>query len=120
MANKYTRHWAQESEDDAAKIVVTCDPGMPSFVAGLHPAASLFENPLNLDVARQQHTAMRNALSDLGATVYTVSEILKEMDIETLRKLAALRLQYLYEGSSAPPLAMRDFLTDSYKASVGM
>eukprot|EP00211_Chloroparvula_japonica_P005003 CAMPEP_0119124114 /NCGR_PEP_ID=MMETSP1310-20130426/3825_1 /TAXON_ID=464262 /ORGANISM="Genus nov. species nov., Strain RCC2339" /LENGTH=858 /DNA_ID=CAMNT_0007114007 /DNA_START=91 /DNA_END=2667 /DNA_ORIENTATION=+ len=111
------KHWAQASEDEGAKLVLTCSPGMPSFVNGLHPAASLFEHPINLDSAERQHLQMRNHLRKLGAHVFTVTEVLEKMDMQTLQKLAALRLTYEYEGDN-PPASVREYLTNEYKYSV--
>jgi arginine deiminase len=112
------QHYSQESEDERAKVVIVCDPGMPSFIAGLHPAASLYENPLNLEKARCQHEKMRNAIKKLGATVLTVNEILSMMELQTLRELAQLRLKYQYDGPSPPPKELTDYLSDQYKQSV--
>ncbi len=44
----------QESENDKAEIVIVCEPeGMSLQMGGLHPRASLYEKPVNLDAAKQ-------------------------------------------------------------------
>ena len=50
-------HWSQavqESENDKAEIVIVCEPeGMSLQMGGLHPRASLYEKPVNLEAAKQ-------------------------------------------------------------------
>lgn len=44
----------QESENDKAEIVIVCEPeGMSLQMGGLHPRASLYEKPVNLEAAKQ-------------------------------------------------------------------
>ena len=44
----------QESENDRAEICIVCEPeGMSLQMGGLHPRASLYEKPVNLEAAKQ-------------------------------------------------------------------
>lgn len=44
----------QEHENQVAEIVIVCEPeGTSLMMGGLHPRASLYEKPVNLDAAKQ-------------------------------------------------------------------
>jgi hypothetical protein len=48
----------QEGENDKAEIVIVCEPeGMSLQMGGLHPRASLYEKPVNLEAAKQVRVA---------------------------------------------------------------
>jgi arginine deiminase len=47
-----------------------------SLQGGLHPRASLYERPVNLDSAKQTHSNFRHVLREHGVKVLTVREIL--------------------------------------------
>lgn len=50
----------QESENDKAEICIVCEPeGMSLQMGGLHPRASLYEKPVNLEAARKAHAEFR-------------------------------------------------------------
>lgn len=52
---------AQESENEIAEVVIVCEPEQASLMmGGLHPRGSLYERPVNIDVAKQQHAEFRN------------------------------------------------------------
>ncbi len=43
----------QEHENQVAEIVIVCEPeGTSLMMGGLHPRASLYEKPVNLDAAK--------------------------------------------------------------------
>lgn len=67
----------QESENDKAEIVIVCEPeGQSLQMGGLHPRASLYEKPVNLEAAKQAHAEFRRVMRDMGVRVLTVREIL--------------------------------------------
>lgn len=44
----------QAHEDQTAEVVIVCEPeGTSLMMGGLHPRASLFEKPVNLDAAKE-------------------------------------------------------------------
>ena len=50
----------QVHENDRADIVIVCEPeGASLLMGGLHPRASLYEKPINLEMARRQHEGFR-------------------------------------------------------------
>lgn len=54
-----------------------CEPeGMSLQMGGLHPRASLFEKPVNLEAAKTAHAEFRRVMRDKGVKVLTVREIL--------------------------------------------
>lgn len=67
----------QESENDTAEICIVCAPeGTSLQMGGLHPRASLYEKPVNLDAAQKAHAEFRRVMRDNGVRVVTVREIL--------------------------------------------
>ncbi|PNW79619.1 hypothetical protein CHLRE_08g360350v5 [Chlamydomonas reinhardtii] len=71
------RKAVQESENEIAEVVIVCEPEQASLMmGGLHPRGSLYERPVNIDVAKQQHAEFRNVLRAHGVKVLTVREIL--------------------------------------------
>ena len=57
----------QEHENDLAEVVVVCEPEQASLMmGGLHPRGSLYERPVNIDVAKAQHAEFRTQVSDLS------------------------------------------------------
>ena len=54
----FTLQAVQEGENDKAEIVIVCEPeGMSLQMGGLHPRASLYEKPVNLEAAKQVQVA---------------------------------------------------------------
>ncbi len=44
-----------------AEVVIVCEPEQASLMmGGLHPRGSLYERPVNIDTAKQQHSEFRN------------------------------------------------------------
>jgi len=87
-------HWAQESENEAAQVAVLCAPGVPSFVASLHPHGALFERPFNLSEACAHHAGFVDALRERGVRVHLVGDVLRRSALPQLRRLASARLHY--------------------------
>ena len=51
----------QEHENEVAEVVIVCEPEQASLMmGGLHPRGSLYERPVNVDVAKAQHSEFRN------------------------------------------------------------
>ena len=107
----------QVHEDDEAKVVVVCEPGLQKSMGALHPAAALYERFVNIESSISEHAAFRNTLRDKGIKVLTVREILRH-GLENLRcridleDLAMEMLTYKADsshsgsGESAPPLSL--------------
>lgn len=54
----------QEHENELAEVVVVCEPEQASLMmGGLHPRGSLFERPVNIEVAKLQHAQFREVVS---------------------------------------------------------
>jgi arginine deiminase len=60
-----------------AQVVIVCEPeGSSLMMGGLHPRGSLYERPVNIDLARAHHANFRQVLREHGVRVLTVREIL--------------------------------------------
>eukprot|EP01023_Acetabularia_acetabulum_P053428 TRINITY_DN5981_c0_g2_i4.p1 TRINITY_DN5981_c0_g2~~TRINITY_DN5981_c0_g2_i4.p1 ORF type:complete len:481 (-),score=67.21 TRINITY_DN5981_c0_g2_i4:315-1757(-) len=125
---KADRRAVQVDENDEAEVVIVCEPeGTSLMMGGLHPRASLYERPVNLDVAKETHRHFREVLRSHGIKVLTVREILAfgtsdhigaRVDLENLA-MEALKYQL------APTFKMEEideedrfYLTDDYKREV--
>jgi arginine deiminase len=118
----------QESENDKAEIVIVCEPeGASLQMGGLHPRASLYEKPVNLDAAKAAHAEFRRLMRENGVRVLTVREILAYgvhdhvgARVE-LERFAMQALTYsLGEGASLDDLDEKDryYMSDDYKRKV--
>ena len=64
----------QEHENEPAEIVIVCEPqGTSLMMGGLHPRASLYERPVNLDAAKSAHAQFRQVMRDAGIKVSALS-----------------------------------------------
>ena len=60
----------QEHENEQAEIVIVCEPqGTSLMMGGLHPRASLYERPVNLDAAKAAHAHFRRVMREAGVKV---------------------------------------------------
>ena len=82
------------AEWDPARVILMHTPGQELFDGALHPAAALFENYFDVDQAAEEHRGYIHMLEKNGIRVYTVSEILNEVGIDSLRILANRVLTY--------------------------
>lgn len=58
---------SQEHENDRAEVVLVSEPEAASItMGGLHPRASLYERPVNLDASKKQHLNFRKVLRSHG------------------------------------------------------
>eukprot|EP00882_Tetradesmus_deserticola_P013240 GHRQ01014040.1.p1 GENE.GHRQ01014040.1~~GHRQ01014040.1.p1 ORF type:complete len:341 (+),score=165.52 GHRQ01014040.1:150-1025(+) len=96
-------------------------------MGGLHPRGSLYERPVNIDIAKAQHAGFREVLREHGVRVLTVREILafgveERMGARVeLEDLAAGTLTYrLADGHKESELAETDrhYISDAYKREV--
>lgn len=118
----------QEHENQVAEVVVVCEPeGTSLMMGGLHPRASLFERPVNLESSRKAHRTFREVLREMGVHVLTVREVLA-FAVEDhvgarvqLEDVAMTSLVYtLAEGVAIEDVDARDrhYLSDAYKREV--
>ncbi|EFA74788.1 putative arginine deiminase [Heterostelium album PN500] len=66
----------QIHENDEANIVILNEPSLAQWMGSIHPNGSLYEEPLDLSKAQEEHRKFRKLLEDEGCTVKTVREIL--------------------------------------------
>ncbi|KAN0033384.1 hypothetical protein ACTA71_002809 [Dictyostelium dimigraforme] len=66
----------QVHENDEARIVILNEPSLPQWMGSIHPNGSLYEEPLDLSKAQDEHKLFRELLEKEGCTVFTVREIL--------------------------------------------
>eukprot|EP01132_Coremiostelium_polycephalum_P007952 gene7952-9782_t len=66
----------QIHENDEAQIVILNEPSLAQWMGSIHPNGSLYEEPLDLSKAQEEHLKFRQLLEKEGCTVYTVREIL--------------------------------------------
>jgi hypothetical protein len=58
--HRYRSLALQGHENEIAEVVIVCEPEQASLMmGGLHPRGSLFERPVNIDTAKQQHAEFR-------------------------------------------------------------
>ncbi|KAL4439030.1 hypothetical protein ABPG77_006967 [Micractinium sp. CCAP 211/92] len=128
LQEKYNVKAIQESENDKAEIVIVCEPeGMSLQMGGLHPRASLYEKPVNLDAAKQAHAEFRRVMREKGVRVLTVREILAYGTADhvgarvELEEFAMQALTYkLADGYKLEEIEEKDryYLSDEYKRTV--
>ncbi|PSC74328.1 Arginine deiminase [Micractinium conductrix] len=128
LQEKYNVKAIQESENDRAEICIVCEPeGMSLQMGGLHPRASLYEKPVNLEAAKQAHAEFRRVMREKGVKVLTVREILSYGTANhvgarvELEDFAMQALTYrLAEGSTMEQIEEKDryYLSDDYKKTV--
>ncbi|KAL4539920.1 hypothetical protein Ndes2437B_g01739 [Nannochloris sp. 'desiccata'] len=127
-SDKFVPVAIQEGENDRAEIVIVCEPeGMSLQLGGLHPRASLYEKPVNLEAAKNAHAEFRRIMRNNGVRVLTVREILAFGTTEhvgarsELEDFAMQALTYkLAEGASLEDIEAEDrhYLSDEYKRKV--
>lgn len=118
----------QQSENDRAEIVIVCEPeGTSLQMGGLHPRASLYEKPVNLEAAQKAHAEFRRVMRDKGVKVLSVREILAFGTVDhvgarvELEDFAMCALTYkLADDVKAADIDEKDryYLGDEYKRKV--
>ena len=86
------------AEWDRAGVILMHTPGQELFNGAVHPTAALFENYFDVDEAAEEHRGYIHMLQRNGIKVYTVSEILNEVGIDSLRILAGNVMTYDISG----------------------
>eukprot|EP01024_Parvocaulis_polyphysoides_P038241 TRINITY_DN34286_c0_g1_i2.p1 TRINITY_DN34286_c0_g1~~TRINITY_DN34286_c0_g1_i2.p1 ORF type:complete len:491 (-),score=62.11 TRINITY_DN34286_c0_g1_i2:386-1645(-) len=125
---KADRRALQVDENDEAEVVIVCEPeGTSLMMGGLHPRASLYERPVNLDTAKETHRRFREVLRSHGIKVLTVRDILAfgtadhigaRVDLENLA-MEALKYQ-VTDNFTIDDIDEKDrfYLSDEYKRQV--
>merc|ERR1711904_170668 len=123
----------QVHENDEAKVVVVCEPGLQKSMGALHPAAALYERFVNLEESVAEHANFRETLRKRGIKVLTVREILRHGLDSNLRcriDLEDLAMEMLtYQADSGPgdktprtrdklDKSLQETVSDSYKRKV--
>ena len=102
------------AEWDKAGVILMHTPGQELFDGVIHPSAGLFEHYFDVDKAAEEHRGYIHMLEANGIRVLTVTDILNEMALDTLRMLADQELIY---DVSAMPDADRA-ATENYRQEV--
>ena len=89
-------------------------PEQELFDGVIHPSAGLFEHYFDVDKAAEEHRGYIRRLEANGIRVLTVTDILNEVSLDTLRMLANLEMVY---DVSAMPDADR-LATEAYRQEV--
>lgn len=116
---------SQTDENHAARLVVVCEPlGVNNLMGALHPHGALYEKPVNIEKAAEQHAAFRNAIRDTGAVCVTVKDVLEygcdrsERARLDLERLAMRSLRYELDPDTDPRTLSeteRHFVSEDYK-----
>ena len=100
------------AEWDKAGMILMHTPGLELFNGVIHPAAGLFEDYFDVDLAAEEHRGYIRMLENNGIRVYTVGDILGEVGIDSLRVLADKVLNY-------SPMPGEDILvTEAYRQEI--
>ena len=89
-----------QAEWSKAGDILMHTPGNELFCGVIHPAAGLFDEYFDVDLAAEEHRGYMKMLENNGIRVHTVTGILKEVGIDSLRTLADKLL--VYDASSIP------------------
>jgi len=82
------------SEWTKASTILMHTPGIELFDGVIHPTAGLFEHYFDVDKAADEHENYISMLENNGIEVFTVLDVLAEMDMDKLRELASQVLVY--------------------------
>lgn len=83
-----------KAEWDKATAILMHEPGIELFDGVIHPTAGLFEYYFDVDSAAAEHRHYQDLLRANGIRVYTVSDLLQAMNIDSLRNLTEQVLYY--------------------------
>lgn len=75
------------AEWNKATEILMHTPGQELFDCICHPSAGLFDNYFDVDKAAEEHRGYIRMLEANGIRVHTVSDILSEVALDTLRAL---------------------------------
>ena len=103
-----------QAEWSKAGDILMHTPGQELFNGVIHPSAGLFEDYFDVDKASEEHQGYISMLEANGIRVHTVTGILNEVGIDSLRTLASNLLRY--DISNIPDEDAIE--TESYRQSV--
>ena len=103
-----------QAEWSKAGDILMHTPGPELFNGIIHPAAGLFEDYFDVDKAAEEHRGYISMLEQNGIRVHTVTDILQEVGIDSLRTLAANVL--VYDISAIPDESAE--ATEEYRQDV--
>lgn len=103
-----------QAEWDSATEILMHTPGQELFDGICHPSAGLFDHYFDVDKAAAEHRGYIRMLEANGIRVHTVSDILNEVALDTLRALAEQELIYDISAQSDADRAA----TEAYKQEV--
>ncbi|MBP5629614.1 MAG: hypothetical protein J6X27_07230 [Bacteroidaceae bacterium] len=103
-----------QAEWSKAGDILMHTPGQELFNGVIHPSAGLFEDYFDVDKASEEHQGYISMLEANGVRVHTVTGILNEVGIDSLRTLASNLLRY--DISNIPDEDAIE--TESYRQSV--
>lgn len=99
--NQQIGEWTYpQAEWDKAGVILMHTPGQELFDGVIHPSAGLFEHYFDVDKAAEEHRGYIRRLEANGIHVFTVTDILNEVSLDTLRMLAGREM--LYDVSAMP------------------
>jgi len=79
----------QEHENDIAEVVIVCEPEQASLMmGGLHPRGSLYERPINIDIAKAQHSEFRSQVRMAAGYTYFYRDRRSEHSVFVLAEKA--------------------------------
>lgn len=82
------------AEWSRAGEILMYTPGQELFDGVIHPSAGLFEHYFDVDKAAEEHCEYIRMLEANGIHVHTITDILNEVALDTLRELAAREMHY--------------------------
>ena len=94
QAQETTEMVYPQAEWSKAGDILMHTPGQELFNGVIHPAAGLFEEYFDVDQAASEHKGYISMLEANGIRVHTVTGILNEVGIDSLRTLASQLLTY--------------------------
>ena len=100
QAQETTEMVYPQAEWSKAGDILMYTPGQELFNGVIHPSAGLFEDYFDVDKAAEEHRGYIRMLEANGIRVHQVSDILKEVGLDSLRALAEKVL--VYDISSIP------------------
>ena len=103
-----------QAEWSRAGSILMHTPGSELFYGVIHPSAGLFEDYFDVDKAAGEHRGYIGMLQQNGIRVHTVTDILADVGIDSLRALAAEVLTY--DISSIPDES--EVYTEEYRQDV--
>jgi arginine deiminase len=77
-----------------ACVILMHTPGQELFDGVIHPSAGLFEHYFDVEKAAEEHRGYIRMLEANGIRVHTITDILNEVSLDTLRMMAGQEMIY--------------------------